>query len=161
MNRILLLLVPAFAAIALALPAHAVQDTAPTRTVKDSVFTAAQAEQGKALFGTVCSECHAESEFTDRSFITSWSTATVFEFFDNLRASMPESAPASLLDEEYASAVSFILSLNRFPAGGKPLTPVEDSLKAIMMALPDTVRAPARADRPVRRPASYLHPVRR
>ncbi len=134
------------------------QSTEEMRTVKDSVFTVEQAERGESLFGTVCAECHATSEFTDKSFITSWSTATVFEFFDNIRAAMPENAPGSLLDEEYADAVAFILSENGFPPGLIPLTTVPDSLRSIMMAIPDTVSGIR--PRPLGS-ASFLHSRRR
>jgi len=135
----------------------AAQD-ATGRTVKDSVYTVEQAERGKSLFGTVCAECHAESEFTDKSFTTSWSTATVWEFFDNIRASMPENAPGSLLDEEYADAVSFILSLNAFPAGAKSLGTVSDTLRSIMMAIPDSISP---RPSPSSGPLSFLHGSRR
>lgn len=146
-------LILAFGLIALvAAPAFA-QDEATGRTVKDSVYTAAQAERGKALFDNICAECHATSEFTDDLFHRAWSTATLFEFYDNLRASMPESAPGSLLDDEYIDAVSFILSLNRFPAGEQPLQPVPDTLMTIMMAMPDSTSGQV----PMPRPSGWLH----
>ena len=68
------------------------QDT-DTRSIRDGVFSAEQVTRGEEIFGQVCSSCHTPRDYTGANFMSLWSGASVFEFFDFLRFTMPEDQP--------------------------------------------------------------------
>ena len=67
-------------------------------------------------------------------FRANWNGLTVVDLFDRIRTSMPLNNPQSLNRETNAAILSYILSVNRFPAGQAEL-PSRDR------------RDPARVDR--------------
>lgn len=105
---------------------------------RDSIgfYTEEQATAGQAVFAKVCSECHETKDVNGADFRTKWSGQTVFALYEQIRTTMPDGNPGSLPKEEYASAVAYILKLNKLPAGPTMLGTDSLSLAALTLALP-------------------------
>jgi mono/diheme cytochrome c family protein len=112
--------------------------TAPSRSTRDSVYTAAQAARGAALFHDVCAQCHTTSQFTGPTFTRSWSGRTAFDPFDLIRRTMPYDNPGGLADgrEAYAEILAYVLRLNGYPAGERALPSDDASLKRVRIDAP-------------------------
>jgi quinoprotein glucose dehydrogenase len=123
--------------------AHA-QEAAPKPT-SAGLSTEEQAKRGAAAYGANCSGCHGEKllsiapqfpNLSGRTFRTKWTGKTVAELFDFARNMMPPKAERSLGDQVYLDIVTYILSVNKFPAGGQPLIPDPQILKQIVISAP-------------------------
>ena len=106
------------------------------KSVKDGVYTAAQADRGQTVFRSKCASCHAPNRFTDDLFYTSFAGKALWEMFDVISDSMPEDNPGSLKKEEYADVIAYLLKLNNFPTGETDLPIDKDALSAILMEKP-------------------------
>ena len=102
------------------------------KTVWDKVFTAEQAEMGKATYEVQCAGCHAKDlsgregggqgpELAGAAFTKKWDLQTLNQLFSEIKTRMPRNQPASLTGDEYLAIVAYILQSNRFPAGEKAL----------------------------------------
>ena len=111
-----------FAVMLYAVPLTA-QDSATAKTppVAAGVFTDEQAERGNGVFSRVCVECHTRKDMAGADFRLNWNGRTVFDLFDRIRTTMPESAPGSMTREEYADVTAYFLKLNGLPTGSIPL----------------------------------------
>lgn len=89
--------------------------------LKDGVYTVDQAQRGEATFVSLCSPCHAGSQFTDSSFLESWQGRSAFELLDLIRSTMPPERPGRLPPMQYADVVAYILRLNGLPPGDREL----------------------------------------
>jgi len=97
-------------------------------TVLDGVFTAAQAERGKAAYAVHCSSCHMEDlsgqagpALKGQQFFDNWREDKLKSLFTFIQTQMPQRARGSLSDEMYVDVLSYILSANMFPAGSTEL----------------------------------------
>jgi mono/diheme cytochrome c family protein len=134
-----LLLIVAFAAGVLAESMTAdAAGAQKTISVWDGVYTAAQAERGKAAFDTYCASCHSSDlsgaqgpALAGNPFMQRWDFRNVSQLFNEIKTRMPRNDPSSLSDETYADLISFILKSNAFPAGASELTPQPDALDAV------------------------------
>jgi len=98
---------------------------APSRTVWDGVFTAAQAEDGRAIYVEACAGCHGDAlggvesapALTGPSFAGNWNNTTLNDLAERIRVSMPADDPGSLSRRRVADVVAYILSAGGFPAG--------------------------------------------
>ncbi len=106
------------------------------KSVKEGVYTAAQADRGLATFRSKCASCHAPNRFTDDLFYTSFAGKPLWEMFDVISDTMPEDNPGSLKKEEYADVIAYLLKLNNFPPGETDLPIDKDALSAILMEKP-------------------------
>ncbi len=122
-----LLLVPALAVIAAARPGPAVgQDTDATAV---PVYTHEQAEAGEAVYRDACADCHLANlrgdfeapELAGRGFRRAWGNEPIGALLENIRSTMPEDAPESLSDGEYAAVVAYIIRENGGVLGGASL----------------------------------------
>jgi cytochrome c5 len=102
------------------------QDKVATKTVLNGVYTDAQALRGEEVFTIECTECHDgqadgpllnSDEFTNR-----WREDSVAHLFTYMKTKMPESDPGSLSVNTYLDLLSYVLWLNKFPAGATELT---------------------------------------
>ena len=109
---------------------------ATQKSVKDGVYTAAQAERGEAVFKSRCASCHTPGYFTDDNFYTNYADKPLWQLFDVVSDSMPEDDPGSLKIEQYADVIAFLLKLNKFPAGQSDLPIDKDALSEILMEKP-------------------------
>ena len=105
------------------------------------VFTAAQAERGKADFEKNCSNCHntnlsgtvrAPALRGDR-FMQAWQKGSVEVLFAKLRDSMPANYPESVPEESKIDILSYLLQQNGYPAGSAELKLDEKELADIQI----------------------------
>ena len=98
------------------------QSTEPR--IWQGVYTAAQAERGKASFNSSCLRCHgpelqgntAPALSGDR-FYTSWGNEVIGSLFAKVRDTMPPNFGTSIDDQTKLDIVAYILQTNGFPAG--------------------------------------------
>lgn len=99
-----------------------------TPRIWQGVFTAAQAERGKAVFNTTCLRCHAEDLSGNTApalkgdrFQSSWGGDVVESLFTKVRDTMPPNFGTILDDQVKLDIVTYILQTNGFPAGASEL----------------------------------------
>ena len=93
--------------------------------VWDGVYTAAQAERGKANFlSGRCGGCHQLDLSGDRgptlkgdAFLSHWENGPVNSLFKKISETMPPNGPNETTDEAKIDIVAFLLQSNGFPAG--------------------------------------------
>ena len=101
------------------------------RSSADGVYTAGQAQEGLQVFQGVCSECHTRDEFTGFA-MDGWEGASLYDLYDLISNTMPESNPGSLSRSQYAAVVAFILDLNDMPTGTEELSTRASVLRNII-----------------------------
>jgi len=118
--------------------ASAVAETAATAASvpASAPYTEAQAERGLEVFRDVCVECHYRSDFRGTQFQFEWRRRTVRDFYKTIVETMPEEDPGELDPQQYIDVVTFLLSLNGFPAGETELVGDQEALRAFSMAPP-------------------------
>ena len=115
-------------------------ETPPPRSVRDGVYTEAQAARGKTVYLEQCVECHKEDLRGDQqmtpslvgiAFTFRWKDKKLYDYFVGMRNTMPQSAPGSLSEETYADLVAYLLSEMGYPAGKDELSTDPKVLGAI------------------------------
>ena len=107
------------------------------RTVRDGVFSAAQAERGERLFESICMNCHEITEFTAAgAYLEEVDGQPLWETFEYIWAEMPEDEPGSLDAEEYAAVLAYLFSIYGLPSGAAALPVDRESLEAITITRP-------------------------
>ena len=111
------------------------------RSVWSGVYTAAQADRGRATFEASCAMCH-RADLSGRgtaipalrgdAFTSERYGKSVGDLYELIRSTMPPGRPASLAPEAYADVVAYLLSANAFPAGAAELPHHEESLHGIV-----------------------------
>ena len=109
------------------------------KTTWDGVFTAAQADRGKANFLTGrCGGCHKLDLTGDRGpalkgddFLAHWDNGSIATLFDKIRETMPPNAPNETTDDAKIDIVAYLLQQNGYPAGKAELRAEADSLGII------------------------------
>jgi quinoprotein glucose dehydrogenase len=133
--------------LALAAPGAALQAQTPTRSVKDGVYSAAQAARGKAIYAARCSACHgAGLEGADVAptlagprFLDNWQGQSVGDLAGRIRTTMPLDDPGSLGPAQSVDVIAYLLEANRFPAGAAELPGASQDLGQIRMETKDPV----------------------
>jgi mono/diheme cytochrome c family protein len=129
----------AFAVLGAAALGLAVTLAAQTRgrTVRDGVFSSAQAERGARVFESICASCHEIAEFTAAgAYLEQVEGEALWETFELVSSEMPEDDPGSLRLEEYAAVLAYILSVYGLPSGAADLPVERDSLEGIAIVPP-------------------------
>jgi len=103
----------------------------PARSVKDGVYTAAQAARGRTLYEEKCESCHA-----NRMWGHDWPEKSLFDVYDIVKNFMPEDNPGSLSAPQTRDVVAYILQNNKLPPGRAELPELESDLKQIKLAQP-------------------------
>ena len=93
---------------------------ADPRTTDDAVYTKMQAKVGEKLYKEHCLACHDKKYFGP--VLKTWAGQSLGTFFSAMSATMPESNPGGLLEDEYVDVLAYIFSLSKFPAGDRALT---------------------------------------
>jgi mono/diheme cytochrome c family protein len=119
------------ALFAAALTTAGASGQAPAKTTNSGVYTAAQAERGKAIFEAKCTACHDTARFTGDVFLDAWVGKPLKDVFDVASGTMPEDNPGSLPQQEYGDILAFFLRLNEFPAGEAELKGEASAMAAI------------------------------
>ena len=100
------------------------------RTTWQGVFTAEQADHGKAGYTQHCVSCHGPAlmgadvvpALAAATFASSWNGTSAADLFNRIHDSMPLNDPGSLRPAEVADIEAYILMSNGFPAGTSTLT---------------------------------------
>jgi quinoprotein glucose dehydrogenase len=99
-----------------------------TPRIWQGVYSAAQAERGKAVFNTTCLRCHGEDlngntapALKGDRFESSWGGDVLENLFTKIRDTMPPNFGTILDDQVKLDIVAYILQVNGFPAGSTDL----------------------------------------
>ena len=119
----------------------AAESSTGSRSVKDGVYTEAQALRGEAAYRTHCVECHGEDlrgahmtpSMVGIGFAFRWRGRDLYDFYEGIRTTMPQSAPGGLSADVYVDLVAFILARNGYPAGEAALAPEADTMRGIVI----------------------------
>jgi len=118
--------------VALALLALALATAAsPVRAAERGMYTAGQAQAGRAVYASHCAQCHGAGmqggtgpalvgEPFERSLAHDHLSAP--QLFDFITSHMPAGEPGLLADKQYLQAFAHLLARNGYPAGDTPLT---------------------------------------
>jgi S-disulfanyl-L-cysteine oxidoreductase SoxD len=110
-----------------------------TRSVWDGVYTPDQSKRGEAAYAKSCASCHGSALTGGESapplaggdFLSNWNGLTVGDLYDRFRTTMPADRPGGLKRDEYTDILSYVLSMNQFPAGKTELERQTEVLKQI------------------------------
>src|SRR5688572_31316032 len=99
------------------------------RTIWDGIYAEEQAARGEKLYGDQCARCHGDSlagveaapALTGSSFYSNWEGEPLEALSDRMRTSMPQDKPGSLSRAQNADILAYMLRVNGFPAGERPL----------------------------------------
>ena len=126
----------------------AAQTSAPPkpRTTRSGVYSREQANRGQDVYMGMCKNCHTPEFHTAAAFTTKWNGKPLSELYEYIRDQMPKNEPGSLLPEEYADVLAYVLKLNRMPEGPAELPPDESAMKTIRIetVTPTTTKMPVR-----------------
>ena len=110
----------------------------------DGIYTAAQAERGKAVYAMNCAGCHGEKQeggnagptLSGPDFTNGYKDGSAGALLTKISQDMPSSAPGSLEPQQYADVFAFVLSVNKYPAGQTEAPKDPADLKNVKMAAP-------------------------
>ena len=104
------------------------------------VYTAAQADRGKAVYAKHCSRCHGDDLSEIRNyplagerFMEHWEAHTLEHLFRRIRDSMPPGDAGSVADSDKRDAMAYLLQQNGFPVGSVELAPDHDELATVQI----------------------------
>jgi hypothetical protein len=113
------------------------------RSVRDGIYTEAQAKRGEDQYSYYCGACHISDLQGDSvqdvpalagdDFMASWEGRTVGDLFDVVSKTMPKDSPGSLDAKTYGDILSYIFQANKFPAGSTELELELDRLGQIVI----------------------------
>jgi S-disulfanyl-L-cysteine oxidoreductase SoxD len=132
------------------------------KSVRDGVYTDAQAKRGQAVYDAQCSACHGEKlagalapPLTGASFLGAWDKLPLSDLVDKIKNTMPASSPGSLKPGEVTDVVALILQSSGFPAGAQELT-AGDALKQVAIVASTAPAASTAASPSTKAPAALL-----
>jgi mono/diheme cytochrome c family protein len=105
------------------------------RSIRDGVYSDAQAARGSRIFETRCSICHPREQFIG-PFLQIWDGRSIHSLFEVIRQTMPEENPGSLGRQQYVDVLTYFLKMNRAPAGSEELGDTDSVLKAVLIEGP-------------------------
>jgi len=108
------------------------------RTVRDGVYTDAQAARGQAIYQKQCVSCHGAKleglqgpPLIADVFVSHWHTQPLSDLAGKIRNTMPAGATGTLTPQQSVDLVAFILKSGGFPAGKTDLAADEAMLGKI------------------------------
>ena len=110
----------------------------PTVSTLSGVYTEKQAGRGQVSYEKICVACHATTDYTGDVFRSKYVGGTAFDLFELIRTTMPEDAPGSLTNEQYADLVAYLFKLNDLPPGNTDLPTDKAALKQIKIVAKDS-----------------------
>jgi mono/diheme cytochrome c family protein len=112
------------------------EDAKSRKTVRDPVYTAAQAERGKQVYEANCVTCHLAdldgsanptagargAPLAGTRFVQDFGESKLSALFNKMKRDMPSGRPGTLTDQQYLDAATYVLQKNGFPGGPAELT---------------------------------------
>ncbi len=123
----------ALTAVSLAIavtPPRALAQGAESITYSDE-----QATRGDQVFTKICQQCHTRRDMANADFRLKWNGQTVYDLYDLVRTTMPDSAPGTLSPAEYSDVTAYIMKLNGIRAGAQPM-PIDSLMRRIKLDIP-------------------------
>lgn len=111
------------------------QSPAAPPTGAPVTYTEEQAARGGEVFGSICLECHGRKDMSNPDFKVKWGGRPVFDLFERIRSTMPESGPGSLARSQYLDVTAYIAKLNGLSSGDAELPDDEAALKKQTLAI--------------------------
>src|ERR1041384_3382551 len=135
MKKIIAVLTGVFVAVSLS----ATIGAQAKKSVKEGVYTDAQAKRGEALYKDQCAACHGDDlagsgpmpPLAGSDFVKDFKN--LGDLFDKIHMSMPASPPGSLTEAQTADIIGYILSVGKSPGGATELEPKMEPLMQITM----------------------------
>jgi quinoprotein glucose dehydrogenase len=117
----------------------AIATAAPTRSVRDGVYSAEQAWRGKVAYESKCARCHGDAllggenspPLVDHDFLDKWNGQTVGRLVELTRKTMPFDGPGTLSLQQCTDITAYLLSVNGFATGKDDLVPDPEVLRQI------------------------------
>jgi mono/diheme cytochrome c family protein len=114
-------------------------DGAAKHSVWDGVYTEDQALRGKELYTAHCLTCHGENlegngpvkALSGPDFVANWNGLTMGDMLERTRTTMPMDKPGTLSRQQIVDVLSFVLSVNKMPAGSTELPRQTEILSSI------------------------------
>ncbi len=129
------------ALVALSLPLAPQLGAQAKDSLPPAIYTEAQATHGEAVFMKVCNECHTRPDYSSPDFKLRWNGQTVYDLFDRIRTTMPDSKPGGLQPDEYLDVTAYLLKLNGYPAGTAALAG-DETMNKFKLIFPPKAPAP-------------------
>jgi S-disulfanyl-L-cysteine oxidoreductase SoxD len=135
-----------------------------SRTVRDGVYTDAQATRGAAIYKEKCASCHGPTlggslapPLAGDAFAANWG-GPLAAIVDKIQATMPANAMGTLTRAQASDVLAFMLQTSKFPAGRTELSSDDAALKAIALpgGQPPAIRAASNGAAPVFPPAGNM-----
>ena len=111
-----------------------------SRTVKEGVYTAAQAKRGEAIYKDRCASCHgatlggeAAPALAGDAFAVAWDKEPLSDLVNKIQILMPANNPGQLTRPQAVDVVAYILQVGKFPAGSAELSADEAVLKQVAL----------------------------
>lgn len=124
--------------IALVATGVATIDAQASRTVKDGIFTEAQAARGQTVYSERCASCHGPAlqgaqgpPLAGDVFVSRWDTEPLSALVTKVAKTMPADAPGDLTAQQTADVIAHILKSGGFPAGQSALVATDAATRAI------------------------------
>jgi quinoprotein glucose dehydrogenase len=100
----------------------------PPLSIWEGMYSAAQAQRGRAVYEMHCSRCHgndlnsvSSSELQGDEFMRHWEGRTVERLFRKIRDTMPPQGGDTIADGDKMDVVAYVLQQNGFPDGATEL----------------------------------------
>jgi S-disulfanyl-L-cysteine oxidoreductase SoxD len=100
------------------------QPPAAELSVGEGVYSAAQAEAGRAVYAAKCSLCHRDSlvggvnespPLKGGRFLANWAGQPLRALYGRILSTMPQADPGSLTEDETLLLVTYLLRENGYP----------------------------------------------
>jgi mono/diheme cytochrome c family protein len=114
------------------------KSTTKELTTRSGVYNAAQAERGKNVYAGYCRSCHTAESHTGATFVATWKGRPLSDLFAFMQEKMPKNEPGSLSDREYVDVMTYVLKMNKMPAGKTELPIDTTALGRIRIQFPKT-----------------------
>lgn len=111
------------------------------KTTMDGVYTADQAQRGKAQYSQACAACHMDDlsgsgqalPLAGDAFMGTWEGQSVADLMGLIHDTMPQDKPGTLTPSQTLDTIAYLLQYNQFPAGKDELKNDPDELKNIII----------------------------
>jgi mono/diheme cytochrome c family protein len=108
------------------------------------VYTAQQATKGEALYKEMCAACHGDNlegsgpmpPLAGMDFLANWKGKTLGDLFEKTQTTMPATAPGTLMPDQVADVLAFMLKQSKYSAGSTALEGKMEALIPIQIDAP-------------------------